>query len=218
MSQRQLGLRETSERLLDDRLKNTVERISAIERKLQPILADEVQNRETLLQLAEQLDELCGTLTALLDGVCMVSSGVEEEPNAPGELSKTNLPSSLRGEDWEPELVRVPEGNFWMGTDRRVLERAGIQWEYRFDREFPYHQQYLPEYWISKYPVINAEFDRFADSDGYRNRAYWTKAGWSWLKDHTPHKRKWNKEFADHPVASISCADILIKLDKELSH
>jgi len=59
-----------------------------------------------------------------------------------------------------------------------ALERAGDQWATQgpYAEETPYHKRHLPKYWIGKYPMTNAEFARFADGDGYRNRAYWTRA------------------------------------------
>jgi formylglycine-generating enzyme required for sulfatase activity len=33
-------------------------------------------------------------------------------------------------------------------------------------------------YWISKYPITNAQFAKFIDAGGYRERKWWTEAGW----------------------------------------
>jgi hypothetical protein len=46
---------------------------------------------------------------------------------------------------WEPEMILIPAGEFWMGTDRLALELAGIQWEDLMRDERPYHQVHLAE-------------------------------------------------------------------------
>ena len=47
------------------------------------------------------------------------------------------------------DLVHIPAGPFMMGDDR-------------YDDEKPIHKVTLPEYWIGKYPVINAQYAIFA--------------------------------------------------------
>jgi len=49
-----------------------------------------------------------------------------------------------------------------------------------FDGEKPQHRLTLPDYWIGKTEVTNAQFRPFVEGDGYSNRAYWTEAGWQW--------------------------------------
>ena len=71
---------------------------------------------------------------------------------------------------WVPELVHVPAGPFLIGsvdTDKAADED-----------EKPQHRLELPDFWIGRYPVTVGQWRRFAGSDGYTNRAYWTEAGW----------------------------------------
>ena len=43
----------------------------------------------------------------------------------------------------------------------------------------PQHEVNLDyDYAIARYPVTNAEFERFIDDDGYEDPDYWTEAGW----------------------------------------
>jgi hypothetical protein len=77
---------------------------------------------------------------------------------------------------FEPEMVFVLAGPFWMGTDRGRLEAARVRWEEWMERETPYHQVTLPDYWIGKYPVTNGEYRAFVEGRGYQTRAYWTGA------------------------------------------
>ena len=43
----------------------------------------------------------------------------------------------------------------------------------------PRHKLFLPEYRIGKYPVTNAEFKEFIEAGGYKEKRWWTDAGWS---------------------------------------
>jgi formylglycine-generating enzyme required for sulfatase activity len=116
---------------------------------------------------------------------------------------------------FEPEMVFVPAGPFWMGTDRRRLEAAGVEWQDRvkrkvsypllilpdrLERETPYHQVTLPDYWIGKYPVTNREYQAFIEDGGYQTRAYWTEAEWERKGDRTqpePEPKGWGKKSED---------------------
>jgi iron(II)-dependent oxidoreductase len=49
-----------------------------------------------------------------------------------------------------------------------------------FDNEKWAHNIDIAPFRISKAPVTNAEFAAFVESDGYRNREFWSAAGWAW--------------------------------------
>jgi formylglycine-generating enzyme required for sulfatase activity len=72
-----------------------------------------------------------------------------------------------------PTWVEVPAGSFLMGSqDDNALAS---------DAEKPQFQQPMPDaYRISRYPVTRAEFARFVEAGGYRNKDLWTEAGWKW--------------------------------------
>jgi formylglycine-generating enzyme required for sulfatase activity len=61
---------------------------------------------------------------------------------------------------FEPELVHIASGVFMAGDDQTQLS--------------------LPDYWISKYPVKVGEYRAFVQDGGYKERRYWTDAGWYW--------------------------------------
>ena len=52
------------------------------------------------------------------------------------------------------ELVRVPAGEFLMGSDPKVDKDASAD-------EQPQHRLYLPEFYIGKYPVTNEQYAAF---------------------------------------------------------
>ncbi|MDY7076406.1 MAG: bifunctional serine/threonine-protein kinase/formylglycine-generating enzyme family protein, partial [Chloroflexota bacterium] len=78
---------------------------------------------------------------------------------------------------WEQdgkEMVRVPAGKFLYGDGKKGME--------------------LPEFWIDKTPVTNAEFARFVEATGQEPPEHW--------KDKAPPK-----EITDHPVTRVSWHD-----------
>lgn len=48
-------------------------------------------------------------------------------------------------------------------------------------------------YWISKYPITNGQYAKFVEAGGYREKRWWTEAGWEarqkgWAWDGTKHE------------------------------
>lgn len=66
------------------------------------------------------------------------------------------------------EMLLVPAGDFTMGTTGGNPS------------EQPVHVVYLDAFYVDKFEVTNAEFQRFMDAGGYTTRAFWSDAGWSW--------------------------------------
>ncbi len=60
----------------------------------------------------------------------------------------------------------VPAGKFMMGSKKNQGDSD----------EQPQHEYHLPDYWIGRYPVSNAQFMAFVASGGYANPAYWQEA------------------------------------------
>ena len=102
---------------------------------------------------------------------------------------------------WEKdgkEMVRVPEGEFICGEDRQKV--------------------YLPEFWIDKAPVTNAEFACFVQATGYRTTAEqtgigcaYTGAKWEDLQGADwRHPGSTETDIlckADHPVVQVTWGD-----------
>lgn len=72
---------------------------------------------------------------------------------------------------WKPDdldaFVKIKPGKFIVGSDDELDSP-------RREEEIEY------PYWMAKYPVTNMQFDRFINSDGYENPAWWGKNGWDW--------------------------------------
>jgi hypothetical protein len=83
----------------------------------------------------------------------------------PGFISISGDRMSILVADGLPlELVRVPAGQFLMGSDKGQDKDA-------FDGEYPLHIVNLPEYWIGRYPVTTAQFAAFVQASGYQCQA-----------------------------------------------
>jgi formylglycine-generating enzyme required for sulfatase activity len=88
------------------------------------------------------------------------------------------------------ELVTIPADKFVMG-----------------ERE-EHHRPFLPEYQIAKYPLTNEEYRYFIEAGGYRNKRWWTKAGWKkkeegkWTKPDLWQITRFNQP--NQPVVGVS--------------
>ena len=62
-------------------------------------------------------------------------------------------------------------------------------------------------YWIAKYPVTNAQYARFIQTEGYKQPDYWSEEGWRWLLENAYTQPKyWNawRRNSLSPVVGIS--------------
>jgi formylglycine-generating enzyme required for sulfatase activity len=66
----------------------------------------------------------------------------------------------------EPEMILIPAGEFLMGSDPQKEP------EY-YDEELPQHRLYLPDYYLAKTPVTNAQYMVFVRAAGYRLPGAW---------------------------------------------
>jgi formylglycine-generating enzyme required for sulfatase activity len=66
----------------------------------------------------------------------------------------------------EIDLVHIPAGEFWMGGEPVEGEDDGYLGQ-------PRHRVYLPEYWIGRTPVTNAQFLPFVRATGHHTPDHW---------------------------------------------
>ncbi len=92
-------------------------------------------------------------------------------------------------QSFEPELILVPAGEFLMGSDP-------YKDKYMRGYDQPQHTVYLPEYYIAKTPVTNAQYLAFVQAIDHRELEHWKK--WK------PPKGK-----EDHPVVNVSWHDAI---------
>ncbi len=88
-------------------------------------------------------------------------------------------------QDIPEEMVLVPEGKFLMGSTeddvKKLLELDGNVEASRFDVEVPQREVFLGAYLIDKCPVTNVEYKKFIESGGYKQRDFWSQAGWDYI-------------------------------------
>ena len=83
------------------------------------------------------------------------------------------LPVLFRGNP-EPLLgfVNIPAGPFTMGSDDKE--------DQAYSDEKPASSVTLPEFFIARYPVTNAQYQHFVEDGGYDQEKYWAPEGWAW--------------------------------------
>ena len=131
------------------------------------------------------------------------------------EVSETSevLPRPRARQPFEPEMILIPAGEFLMGSDPNVDKDVG-------DVEQPQHTLYLPEYYIAKTPVTNAEYAVFVKATGCRTVGEKKGSGLGWIGSkfeevkgadwqHPRGPKSDIHEKGDHPVVQISLHDVL---------
>ena len=90
---------------------------------------------------------------------------------------------------FEPEMILIPAGEFLMGSGPRKDR-------YVEDYEQPQHTLYLPDYYLAKTPVTNAQYAAFVQATGHKWPEHW--------EDGQPPNGK-----EDHPVVNVSWHDAI---------
>jgi iron(II)-dependent oxidoreductase len=75
------------------------------------------------------------------------------------------------GRTVDHDSVLVPAGPFVLGVD-------GTDEPWSLDNERPGHVVELPAFRIARFPVTNAEWQRFIDAGGYDTQRWWSARGW----------------------------------------
>ncbi len=88
---------------------------------------------------------------------------------APEPVKLSDLKETIAIKDFEPQTILIPAGPFWLGSE----PGDGIK-----DYETPRHDVSLPVYRISKYPVLNSEYQEFIN----KNSDIKPPVGWSGRK------------------------------------
>jgi formylglycine-generating enzyme required for sulfatase activity len=105
-------------------------------------------------------------------------------PVSPAVEARAITPPSF-----EPELILIPAGEFLMGSDPERDPSAQ-------DNEQPQHLLFLPDYYLAKTPVTNAQYAAFVQAVG------WQAIGSKWTGDWAEGKSPPGK--ADHPVNEVA--------------
>lgn len=66
-------------------------------------------------------------------------------------------------------FIHIPSGPFWMGNSKQKDT-------YSHNDEHPQHLVILPDYFIARFPVTEAQFQSFISDSGYSTNRYWSEA------------------------------------------
>lgn len=117
-----------------------------------------------------------------------------------GEARYMQLQAAIKQEftrlPFEPEMVYVSAGDFWMGSDDKDKEAI------RFEK--PRHKVYMDAYWISRYPVTEGMFAIFVAQTGYG-----TYAGIGVGHDHWHSPPRDDIPRNNHPVCQVTWTDAM---------
>jgi formylglycine-generating enzyme required for sulfatase activity len=109
------------------------------------------------------------------------------EPAPPTPGVRTRERAAPARQPFDPEMVLIPAGDFLMGSDPRKDKDA-------YDDEQPQHILSLPDYYLAKAPVTNAQYAAFVQATGHKQPGHWEGG-----------KPPGGKE--DHPVVHVSWHD-----------
>ena len=173
----------------------------------------------------EQIEAATGPVAAFLSNVSLrelLTLHDEREPEAnfadmtPAEVLEYVHLSRTAAEAWalqvgtpltlEPQLVRIPAGEFLMGMPEEEVDAQVALFEgepLAADREWllaqtPQHELDLPVFDMGRYPVTNAEYAAFVEASEGR-----VAAPRHWEKGEVP------PELASHPVVNVSWQDAM---------
>ena len=146
------------------------------------------------------------------------------------DIEALGPPKAISGEKDDAAMVLIPAGEFWMGSDAAEVQRlvqqcraAGLSddacrlWG---AREAPRHRVDLDAFYLDRFEMTTAMFERFVSATGHRTTAEREGSGWVWQK-RDGHWRwievagaEWRKPAGpgssaspNHPVVQVSWHD-----------
>lgn len=101
--------------------------------------------------------------------------------------------------------IDIPAGNVTLEYGDWVRNKPTKQFKYKVKSKKDFT---VAAYAISKYPITNAQYTKFIESNGYTNHVWWTEQGWEirekkgWTEPRIWREEKWNE--SEHPVVGVS--------------
>jgi formylglycine-generating enzyme required for sulfatase activity len=138
----------------------------------------------------QDTDRLIEVLTRVLGG--SPASPRQSTPLVPETPTQPKEPQLPTLHPFEPEMILIPAGEFLMGSDPRQDPDA-------VDDEQPQHRLHLPEYYLARTPVTNAQYHAFVLATGHTPPEDWK----GWTGRRPPRGQE------DHPVVHVSWDDAL---------
>ena len=149
-------------------------------------------------QSAQEMAAALGKTASLRpkEKVAQVQTGTPYQTRMLPKKASLRLPPR---QSFEPEMILIPAGEFLMGTREQDIPRLIKQYggnEASYKEEVPQHTLDLPDYYIAKTPVTNAQYQAFVADAGQSPPEHW--------KRKKPPEGK-----GDHPVVHVSWRDAM---------
>ena len=195
--------------LLAEKCKTTSSRRAALwSAKMAALVGAEIVREDELKDGASYLERLLKTTLWLLES----DLTPVERADAGRALAKLGDPRPSVMDVDALEFSLIPAGKFYLGSKKGEGN----------SEEQPQHQLDLPAFWMSRYPITNAQYMAFVQDGGYRIESIWTEAekadvwkdgkvkGW---RDNTPRFAPENFDepfnLPNHPVVGITWYEML---------
>lgn len=135
------------------------------------LIQHEEQHAETIALIKQLLaaDEY-GRATQVLSR-CNGNASDPDISTRAGLLQLYAFQTEGKGDQASRAMVCIPGGGFLMGSNDRART---------LDNERPQHEKWVAAFAIDRWPVTNAEYERFVETGGYYNRSLWSEEGWQW--------------------------------------
>ena len=107
-----------------------------------------------------------------------------------------------------PEMVRIPSGNFLMGSPHSVTQAEKVPLK-RAKRERPVHRVHIAAFALGRYEVTRRQYAAFVAASGYRKPGgckYWTGEKFE-IADDKDWRDPGYPQRDDHPAVCISWDD-----------
>jgi len=128
-----------------------------------------------------------------LETTVVMPSAARPQPAMPQSGQNPTVRPPL---SFEPEMIVIPAGEFWMGSDQQQDQNARVG-------EMPQHRVYLDEYTIGKYSVTQAQYLAFVQATDHRVPEIFLGGPANW--DKTQRRPPVGKE--NHPVVLVDWND-----------
>jgi formylglycine-generating enzyme required for sulfatase activity len=89
-------------------------------------------------------------------------------------------------------VVKIPAGEFTMGSKKAFRAKTP-------------RKEKTKSYLIDRFPLTNAQYKRFINAGGYRERRYWSEQGWNWKE----REKVTEPPLLNHPRYGILSAPVV---------
>ena len=208
----------------DSRLEEGIAELQVEVDDLNSIIATKDELSAGNAKLQREVEQLQAEIERLSSANNRIEKDISELQTELDDLSSV-IPLGIVNQIDAAEMVFVPAGKFIMGTSDAQLEKIvqGIsRLREQFRHEQPQHTVYLDSFYIDKYEITNAQFERFVNATSYVTDA--EREGWGYVWEgfdvwprisgadwrHPVGPGSGIRNRMDHPVVQTSYRDAVV--------